>query len=196
MVTLIFLSLLTGANNLNDHILLFQSGEEKGFTWFYRQFYPALCFFAFKITADKEISEDIASGAFMKIWQKHEKFSDALSVKKYLYRIVRNDALKHLAKEKRSAALQKEVIYLYGSNLEHDCFHKLVSIETNRLLVAAIDTLPSECARVFRLMYLEGRSIKETAAVLQLSPSTVKTQKARGIEVLRKTLRLLVLPFV
>lgn len=174
----------------NDYSILFQQGEEKGFAWFFRNLYPALSFYAFKITSDKESSEEIASNAFIKVWQRHEQFPDALSIRKFLYRIVRNDALKHLRKEKQSTAVAKEVIYLYGGDHEKDCFNSLVTAEISRELLNAIDSLPAECSKVFRLMYIEGKSIKETAEALQLSPSTVKTQKKRGIEALRKSLHL------
>jgi RNA polymerase sigma-70 factor (family 1) len=177
-----------GLYNSNDYAILFQQGEEKGFAWFFRELYPALVFYGFKITGDKEASEEIASNAFIKIWQRHEQFEDALSIRKYLYRIVRNDALKHLRKEKQTTALNKEVIYLYGSEHEKDCFNSLVTAEISRELQNAINALPAECSKVFRLMYIEGKSIQETAEALHLSPSTVKTQKKRGLDALRKVI--------
>jgi RNA polymerase sigma-70 factor (ECF subfamily) len=168
----------------------FQRGDEKGFTYFFRELYPALSLYAYKITRDKETSEEIASAAFIKIWQKHEGFTDGSSIKAYLYRIVRNDAFKYLGKQKQLALVNKEVIYLYGREQQKDAFTGLVAAETTRLLLKAFSTLPKECSKVFHLLYIEGKSIKETAEALHLSPSTVKTQKARGIEALRKSLHL------
>lgn len=136
------------------------------------------------------MSEEIASGAFIKIWQRHEQFADAVSIRKYLYRIVRNDALKHLRKEKRSTANTKEVIYLFANEHEKDCFNSLVTTELIHELHQAINSLPAECKKVFQLMYIEGKTIQETAKALQLSTSTVKTQKKRGIVALRKSLHL------
>lgn len=176
--------------NAADYALSFQKGEETGFSWFFRQLYPSLTFYCFKITADKEVSEEIASQAFIKIWQRHQRFSDAHSIKAYLYRIVRNDALKYLDKEKRKASATKEVIYLYGHENEKDHFTSLVTAETSRQLLEAINALPAECSKIFKLLYVEGLSVHETAEALNLSPSTVKTQKKRGIEALRKSLPL------
>lgn len=176
--------------NSNDYAVFFNNGEEQAFTWFFRQLYPSLTLYCFKITVDKEASEEIASNAFIKIWEKHERFNDADSIKAYLYRIVRNDALKYLRKEKQELASNKEVVYLYGNQNEKDHFNNLVTAEISRELLNAINSLPAECSKVFRLMYIEGKTIKETAEALQLSPSTVKTQKKRGIEALRKSLHL------
>ena len=171
-----------------NYATLFRQGKEKGFAWFFRNLYPPLSFHAFKIIGDKEVSEEIASQAFMKIWQRHEQFLDAFSIKKYLYRIVRNDALKYLRKQKQTTSFHKEVVYLYDKEVEQDCFKSLVSAEIARELLAAINALPAECSKVLRLLFLEGKSIQETAAALQVSPSTVKTQKARGLTALRKKL--------
>lgn len=176
-----------------DYVFSFQQGEERGFAWFFRQFYPSLTLYCFRITGDKEISEEIASNAFIKIWEKHERFSNADSIKAYLYRIVRNDALKYLHTKKQELAANKEVIYLYANQNEKDHFNSLVIAETSRELLNAINSLPVECSKVFRLMYIEGKTIQETAEALQLSPSTVKTQKKRGIEALRKSLHLSIL---
>jgi len=171
-----------------DYALLFQQGDEKGFAWIFRELYPALSFYAFKITGDREVSEEIASNAFIKIWQRRERFSDAVSIGKYLYRIVRNDALKHLRKEKQTAVANKEVIYLYGNENEKDCFNSLVTSEISRELLIAINALPAECSKVFQLLYVEGKTIKEAAEELNLSSSTIKTQKARGLIALRKAI--------
>jgi RNA polymerase sigma-70 factor (ECF subfamily) len=178
-----------------NYAILFQQGDEKGFAWFFREYYPALSLYCFKITGDREASEEIASHAFIKIWEKHERFSDASSTKAYLYRIVKNDALKYLAKQKQLAGVNKEVIYLYRGEHERDAFNFLAASEIARLLSKAIDTLPSECSKVFRLLYIEGKSTKETAEALCLSPSTVKTQKARGLKALRKSLRPILILF-
>lgn len=175
-----------------DYVFSFQRGEEKGFAWFFNELYPTLTFYCNKIIGDKEASEEIASHAFIKIWERHERFADAGSIKAYLYRIVRNDALKYLRKEKQTMAFDKEVVYLYGGEHERDCFNKLVTTDTSRLLLQAINSLPAECSKVFKLMYIEGKSIKEAAEELNLSTSTVKTQKARGIAALRKIITLLV----
>ena len=174
----------------DDYTIFFQQGEEKGFAWFFRELYPALSFYCFKITGNKESSEEIASTAFIKIWERHEQFTDAQSIKAYLYRIVRNDALKHLEKQKRQATVNTEVVYLQGNQLEKDHFTALVSTETQRQLLQAINALPAECSKVFKLLYVEGKTIKEAAEQLRLSVSTVKTQKKRGIDALRKSMLL------
>ena len=58
--------------------------------------------------------------------------------------------------------------------------------ETLDRLYLAIDQLPDQLHRIFELSFEEGLSHKEIAAILQLSPHTVKKQKAKLIQLLRE----------
>jgi len=49
----------------------------------------------------------------------------------------------------------------------------------------AIYQLPPQCRTIFLKLYIEGKSIAETADELQLTASTIRNQKARGIKLLR-----------
>ena len=177
-----------------DYALFFQSGEEIGFAWFFRQLYPSLTFFANKIVGEPAIAEEIASTAFIKIWERHTRFSSPEGIKGYLYQIVRNDALKSLNKKVKGAKVY-DVSRLQVADQQENQFQALVAAETSRQLLETISLLPPECSRIFRLLYFEGKTVKETAQQLNLSQSTVKTQKTRGLAVLRKKLASIFLVF-
>lgn len=173
-------------SNLTDpvyHTLSFQRGEEEGFNFFFKKLYPALCFFANKIIHNRPAAEEIASEAFIKIWQRHEQFSDAGDIKAYLYQIVKNDSLKWLQKDARISIAERNIA-LTDSTPSH--FEDIVWSEVTSELHQAISSLPKACRQVFEMLYIEGKSINETAAALRLSPSTVRTQKARGLVFLRR----------
>jgi RNA polymerase sigma-70 factor (ECF subfamily) len=48
--------------------------------------------------------------------------------------------------------------------------------------------LPPGCRNVIELSYKDGLKIQEIADRLDVSPSTVKTQRARGLIILKKLL--------
>lgn len=171
-----------------EYILSFQRGEERGFDWAFREFYPSLTFFANKITGNYEAAEEIASTAFIKIWKRHGHFSAEAAIKTYLYRIVYNDALQFLRQIKKEKQTVTALLYLRQSDLEVDHFHHLASVETSRLMKKALESLPPACSEVFYLLYEEGKSVKETARILELSPNTVKAQRRKGLAILRKRL--------
>jgi RNA polymerase sigma factor (sigma-70 family) len=49
------------------------------------------------------------------------------------------------------------------------------------ILAEAVRTLPERCRQVIMLRYLKGCSYKEIAALLDVSPETVKTHMAKGL---------------
>ena len=50
------------------------------------------------------------------------------------------------------------------------------------LVAEAVRALPERCRQVIMLRYLKGCSYKEIAALLAISPETVKTQMAKGVQ--------------
>lgn len=177
------------AHTPEEFALAFSRGEEHAFDWFFRQLYPALTFFSNRIIRNQEAAEEIASSAFIKLWAKQAQFTSHQFLKSYLYTIVKNDSLKWLAREGKAKAAMTEVSYLHPAQ-EDDYTHAIITSEVTRQLLSTINMLPSECKKVFKLIYLEGKSVKETAEELQVSLSTIKTQKARGLKIIKTKLAL------
>jgi RNA polymerase sigma-70 factor (ECF subfamily) len=170
----------------------FQQGDVKALEVFFNEFYPALCYYASSYTHDMEVAKEIASEAFVKTWKYREQFTNAGSIRAYLYKVVRGDASSWHIKKQRlplTALPDDEDPALQ----DVDEFAKLVKAETLRLIYNAIESLPAECRKIFRLLYIDGKKVAEIANELNLSPSTVKAQKARGLALLRKKITLLVL---
>jgi len=68
---------------------------------------------------------------------------------------------------------------------EKDFSENIIRAETLRQLKEAMNQLPAQCKKVFFKLYIEGKSVKETAEELKLTISTIKNQRARGIKLLR-----------
>jgi RNA polymerase sigma-70 factor, ECF subfamily len=170
----------------------FQRGDTKALEVYFNVFYPALCYYASSYTHDMEVAKEIASEAFVKTWKYREQFTNAGSIRAYLYKVVRGDASSWHIKKQRFplAPIPDEED---PSLQDADEFAKLVKAETLRHLYNAIENLPAECRKIFRLLYIDGKKVAEIADELNISPSTVKAQKARGLALLRKKITLLVL---
>jgi RNA polymerase sigma-70 factor (family 1) len=169
-----------------DHqrVMDFMCGNEKGFTHFFQLYYPALCFFAARVTADNEAAKDITSNAFIKTWKKHERLHSASDIKAYLYQVVRNDCYKWLQQQKKEKILQQNLA-IYTATAAESYLALVIQSEVIAMLHQHIQQMPAGRQKIFAKLYVEGKSIAEAAAELQLSPSTVKTQKQRGLQALR-----------
>jgi RNA polymerase sigma-70 factor (family 1) len=183
-------------NNESDMTLAFHRGNEKGFDFFFRELFPSLCFFANRMLNDRCEAEDIASTAFIKIWKKHSIFNDAKNIQSYLYQIVRNDCLKFHHQQKRSTIITKEIKYLSIGDLENNYEADIIRAEFLREIYKAINTLPAQCRRIFKMLYIQGKSIKEISTELEISASTIRTQKSRGLAVLKQKVKFFPLLFL
>ena len=176
-------------NNEHDYPMQgFRQGREDSFDEIFRGLYPALCYYGFKITGDQAVSEDIAEEAFIKVWERRVECRHFLSLKAYLYTTVRNASIDWLRKSRSQARAVKGILPLLEQT-EQSRLELLIMTETCRGLHAAINELPVQCQKVVRLSYLEGKTLKQVAAELQIEVGTVQSQKNRGLMLLRKKLK-------
>ena len=87
------------------HILFaeIRNGSEQAFNKAFDLYYSRLCFFAYKILHDFDLSRSLVQQTFVDLWVKREKLQID-SLQSYLYQSVRNsvlDVLKHKKVETR-----------------------------------------------------------------------------------------------
>jgi RNA polymerase sigma factor (sigma-70 family) len=141
---------------------------------------------------DHDEAKDIVGEAFIATWGKHSTLHHPKQIKSYLYTCVRNSCMK--VKISRVARLKREMNFVdefelvtpshEESVIEHE--QMLIKSEVYGDLHNSIKKLPKECRKIFRRLYIQGKTVAETAKELKIKISTVKNQKARGIMLLRK----------
>lgn len=182
-------------NYSNEEALLraFREGQEKSFAEVFKTLYPALCFYALRIIGDQSASEDIAGESFIKIWSRREQFHQFNILKSYLYSTTRNASLNWLKHSQRQQLSEKEAA-AGGPDSEKYVLEDIVRAELLREIYTALDNLPPQCRKIMAMLYIEGKNTGQIAKELQLAVGTVKTQKARGVMLLRK--RVLAFPIL
>jgi len=126
---------------------------------------------AIRYVRHTETAQDVLAEAWIKIFKNLSKFKHDGSFEGWMKRIVSNEALMHLRKNRISIAeLSSAVMAQEPSDvrvtdgLEHE--------DVLRLL----DTLPDGCRTVFNLYELEGFKHREIAEKLNISINTSKSQ--------------------
>ena len=146
-------------------------------------YYTRLCYFAHKLIGDKEASEDIVQDAFVAYWKKSADFDSELSIKSFLYLTVKNACL--------NVIRHGDVVKRYAENndatgyTEEKIIENIIRSEVAGEIHSAIATLPKGCRQVLELAYFGELKNDEIAEQLQISINTVKTQKARALQLLR-----------
>lgn len=64
----------------------------------------------------------------------------------------------------------------------------MIDAEVLREALSALDELPAKCQAIIKMLFIQGKEIGQVAKELNLSTGTVRTQKARGLSLLRKKL--------
>ncbi|NCU05125.1 MAG: sigma-70 family RNA polymerase sigma factor [Chitinophagaceae bacterium] len=166
----------------NDESALetFRKGDETGFAFLFRVYYPVLVVFACKFTSST-LAEEIVNESFYKIWVKRSSINSLSHFRSYLYKIVYHDCLK--AKHEANPATIPE-----NFADDFDYSSELIRSETLRQLYHAIDNLPAQCKTIVTELYVNGKTVREIADAMGLAVSTVKAQKARGILLLKEKL--------
>jgi len=169
------------------------------FDVFYREQEPKLIWFLNKWTRDQEVSEDIASDAFMQCLNNVDKFDKEKSqIHTWLFKIAHNMSIK-LWKDKQrlpTVSMDKEVSNDAKLSIflpYNDSHVELTKHEINRRKAAivkdSIYKLPEKQAKyktVLILREIDAMSYDEIAAHLNLNLSTVKSQIKKGREIIVK----------
>lgn len=130
------------------------------------------------------MAEEVVENVMLQLWENRLKFEKIVDVKSYLYRMVRNGSLLVLKKEIKSVELDKS---LSEDAPEFD--FNILEEEIYAVLIDALNSLPEKCKEVFELSCLEGMKYKDIAEKLNISVNTVKSQRARAIELLKEKLK-------
>lgn len=160
-----------------------KEGDIKAFEKLFEEFYPSMCMVAMKFVADRSVAEDIAQEAFVRLWEKRAEYDSILSLKTFLYVIVKNLSFNYLRNKKIN------VDYNSPEAMRQETFfhNRLIEEETYRVLTHAIESLAPQSAKIMKLT-LEGKQNKEISELLQISVSTVKTLKYNALSTLKDNL--------
>lgn len=160
--------------------------HEQSFTDLFNEYNMALRYVAEGILKDRSQAKDAVATVFESLWNTG-RWQDLQSPSSYLYRAVYNTCLNmdisDKARHKRQKSASDQTAEIDDATLE-----RIYRAEVYRELHAALQKLPDQRRRVMQLSYLEGLTVEETARLMQISTSAVKTHRARGVKQLRKLL--------
>ncbi|MCU0322455.1 MAG: RNA polymerase sigma-70 factor [Chitinophagaceae bacterium] len=153
------------------------------FEAFFQTHHARMCYHAKLTVEDASVAEDIAQDAFMNLWEIRDRFPNEATAKAWLYKAIRHKALNHIRHEKVKVRKGPDLVTPEsdGQNYLND----IVKSEVVGHIHQIIETLPDGCKRIFKLSYFEGLKNHEIASQLNLSVNTVKTHKARALQLLR-----------
>lgn len=160
--------------------------RDQDFSKIFNEYHFALCYFAEGLLKDHSLAKDVVSTVFEKLLSTGFPL-DIQSQSSYLYKAVYNGC-QNLKEERATRDKYQTAAGNTLAPIDDAILERIYRAEVYRELFGAIDQLPEQCRRVMHLSYREGLKVDEIAQLLQVSSSTVKTQRTIGIKRLRRLL--------
>jgi RNA polymerase sigma-70 factor (ECF subfamily) len=125
------------------------------------------------ITKDQGLAEEIVQDVFLKIWQSRQTLTTVKNFHGWLFVIARHRALNAL---RNALIVQYDLqVPLFQLPTADDSLEQLQEKERRfSLLDAAVQSLPGQQKKAYLLSRRAGKSYKQIAEEMQLSPETVK----------------------
>jgi len=148
-------------------------------------YYPALRNFAMSLVGDGPAAEDIVAEVFVTLWKKHEDFGTLQNIKAFVYISTRNACINHIKKLQRDVVMKSGLTNYLSVDHEEFALNEMIRAEVLQQIYQAIEALPSQCKKVFKLCYVEGLTNSEVAERFAISINTVKNHKVKALGLLR-----------
>lgn len=159
-----------------------QKGNVAAFDSLFEIYSPKLYGFAFKYFRNETDAEELVQEVFVKVWENRHSLKTEHSFKSYLFTIALNQIRKYFNK--------KAVALRYLESLQHEPEFSDPALAEDyesalQKLNSIIDQMPPRRREIFIKSKLEGKSSKEVAAELNISPGTVDNQVSEALRFLR-----------
>ena len=174
------------------------TGDQLAFEAVMRKYNGKLYRIARAILKNDSDAEDVLQDAYLDAYRHIREFRGGSELATWLTRIVINQALMRVRKERRRSS-----IIPFRSALMHETDSpeaqvpdqqsespsaSAIRAETRRMLERRIDELPVAFRTVFIMREVEEMSVEETARCLSITPATVRTRLFRARALLREAL--------
>ncbi|MBE6941277.1 MAG: RNA polymerase sigma factor [Ruminococcaceae bacterium] len=165
----------------------FLNGDNGGLVEIVREYKDGLIFYLRGFTDDILQAEELAEDTFVRLVTKRPRFNQRSKFKTWLYTIGRNIALDHARRKTRYVEIS------YGecpeiANEEASLEQVYIQEERSILLHRAMRELKPEYRQILWLVYFEGFTNREAAAIMKRSVHSVETLVYRAKRALRARL--------
>jgi RNA polymerase sigma-70 factor, ECF subfamily len=156
------------------------NNDQEALEILFERYYYRLCDFAFQFVRSFDLTEEVVSDVFLKIWKKRHDLVITGNFRAYIYTATRNQALNYLQKEKSDWESLDELRDESSKAYRPD--EELMFRELENRIEILINTLPPRRKIIFKLSRIEGLTYQEIADVLSISIHTVQNQMVSAVK--------------
>lgn len=166
-------------------VSLLRAGSQYAFEKLFEKYSQKLFRFSFSYLKLEADSEEIVQNVFLKIWENRQKLRDETSFKSYLFTIAFNVIRKDFNKKAKENKYKTELLEVLASEnpmLETNSDFEVYVLKLEQL----IEQMPDRRKEIFLKRKKEGKSVREIASSMDISPKTVENQITEAMNYLKK----------
>ena len=152
------------------------------------RYLPSLRRYAERLVGPGPESEEAVQEAFIRLWEKRDRWREDGSVRALLFTLTRNAAVDHLRRRRRETPLADHHVRFLPSPSPSP-LDNTEERELRSLAEAAVRNLPPRRQEVFRLIRESGLSYREVSETLGISAQTVANLMSLALTDLRTSLK-------
>lgn len=160
----------------------------------YENYHKDVFQFLFYMVKNREQAEDLVQEVYIKVMNSYDRFKGDSSEKTWLFSIARHVAIDHFRKQKRK---RNRVLEFFdwgekGHLIQDDQPEpEEVALQNEEIqkVYKCLDHCSVDQKSVIILRYIQSMSIQETAEILGMSVSKVKTTQHRGMKSLQQLMQ-------
>jgi RNA polymerase sigma-70 factor (family 1) len=165
-----------------------QKGDVEAFDLIYEKYSGKLYAFGLKYLRSIAEAEELVQSVFLKVWENYKNLKKESSFKSYLFTIAYNDICKLFRKRNYLQKFISDTLYensQSSSETEDSIDYQSVLERVQQI----VDKLPERQKIIFSQSRQEGKSTKEIAEEVGLSPGTVDNYISESLKFIRSRLR-------
>jgi RNA polymerase sigma-70 factor (family 1) len=163
-----------------------KEGNIQAFNHLFESYSSRLYGFGLKYLKSEADAEELVQDVFLKIWKNHKNLKEKENFHSYLFTVAFNQIRDYFRNKGVYLDLQEQMRHDPADNsTEAAITYRSVLEQISNLL----NKLPEKKQKIFRLSRFEGKSAREIAGLVGVSPKTVDNQVSEVIGFLRKNLR-------
>jgi RNA polymerase sigma-70 factor (ECF subfamily) len=167
--------------------MIMDRDERAFFDRVYTDSFPVLFRVVFRITGDEDVAEELCHEAFIRLYENSRRLPDTDQARYWLLRVGKNLAFNHSKRRGRERTANQRVYHEPARPVD-SADAPMLRRETEQLVRAAVERLPSNLRDVIVLKEYGDLSYVEISRTLKISVGNVKVRVHRARERLARIL--------